>query len=71
MDTPAPVTVPSPAISFAKACLDFFGRKPNQSMSEFSKEIGALNLKDRADFRAEFARIGVNVVADAAPKTSS
>lgn len=50
-------------VSFTKAVLDYFGRKPDQSAGDFAAELRALDDKDRAYFRAEFAKIGIEVEA--------
>lgn len=48
-------------ITFTKAILDFFGRKPGQSSGELAAEIKALDDKDRAYFIREFAKIGIEI----------
>lgn len=49
-------------MSFATACLDYFGKKPGQSSTEFMNEIRALSEKDRADLKAMFPSVGYEIV---------
>ena len=48
-------------ITFTKACHDYFGRKPGQSLGEFQQELKALDEADRAYFKREFAKVGIEV----------
>jgi hypothetical protein len=48
-------------ISFTKAINDFFGRKPNQTLAEFQAELKELTPEDRAYFKREFAKIGIEI----------
>jgi hypothetical protein len=48
-------------ITFTKAMMDFFGRKPGQSVGEFAAELKALTDADREFFKSEFARLGWTV----------
>lgn len=48
-------------MTFVKACSSHFGRLPGQSLSDFGAELKALGDKDRADLKAEFAKIDINV----------
>lgn len=48
-------------VSFTKACHDFFGRKPDQTLGEFQAELKALTPEDREYFKREFAKIGVEI----------
>jgi hypothetical protein len=47
------------AVSFTKAILDYFGKKPGQTAMELQAEIKALTPDDREYFKREFAKIGV------------
>lgn len=48
-------------MSFTKACADYFGRQPNQNLSEFMAEIKALTPDDRTYFRREFLKVGYEI----------
>lgn len=48
-------------MTFTAAINKFFGKKPNQSNTEFMQEIKALDDKDRAYFKAEFAKIDIEI----------
>lgn len=48
-------------VTLTKAIHDFFGKKPNQTLSEFQAEIRALDEADRAYFVREFAKVGIEV----------
>lgn len=49
------------AISFTKAIVDYFGKKPGQTLQEFQGEIKALTPEDRAYFIREFKKAGIEV----------
>lgn len=51
------------SVSFTKACNDFFGRKPDQSIMQFRDELRALDAADREYFRREFVKVGITVDA--------
>jgi len=51
------------AISFTKACNDYFGKKPGQTLADFQKELKELDADDRTYFRKEFAKIGIEIEA--------
>lgn len=36
-------------VSFAKACADFFGKKPGQKLQDFAQELRALTPEDREE----------------------
>ena len=48
--------------SFVKACNNFFGRKPGQSLAEFSAELKELTEADRAELIALFPSVGYTIV---------
>ncbi len=48
-------------ITFTKACHDYFGRKPDQSLGEFQQELKALDDENRAYFKREFLKIGIEI----------
>lgn len=50
-------------VSFTKACVEYFGKKPGQTLPEFQQELKALTNADRDYFRVEFAKIGIEVEA--------
>lgn len=47
--------------TFVTALKDFFGYKPGQTAMEFVAEVKALSPDDRAYFKAEFAKIGIEI----------
>lgn len=47
--------------TFVTAMKDHFGFKPGQTLSQFSAEIKELSDEDRAYFKAEFLKIGVEI----------
>lgn len=49
-------------MTFTKAIVEFFGKKPGQTLPEFMQEIKALTPADRAYFKAEFAKIGYVII---------
>lgn len=49
------------SVSFTKACLDYFGRKPNQTAMDFGAELKALTQMDRSYFIREFAKVGITI----------
>jgi len=49
--------------SFVMACLDFFGRKLNETIVEFKAEINALTPKDREELTAMLNAAGHPVKA--------
>ena len=46
---------------FTTACLKFFGKKPDQSLTEFAAELKQLTDQDRDDLRAMFKDIGIEI----------
>ena len=48
-------------MSFTKAIVEHFGKKQGQSTHEFMEEIKALTPADREWFKAEFAKIGIEI----------
>ncbi len=52
--------------TFTKACMDFFGKKHNQTLTEFAAELKTLTTKDRSDLVKDFAVIGIAITP--APK---
>jgi len=48
-------------ISFTKAVVDYFGKKPGQTLPEFQQELKALTPEDRAYFVREFKKVGIEV----------
>jgi hypothetical protein len=49
------------ATSFIKAMMQYFGKKPGQTLSEFQAELKELSHDDRLYFVREFAKIGIAV----------
>ena len=47
--------------TFAAACNSFFGRHPGQNLSQFQAELKELDDADRAYFKREFAKIGIEI----------
>lgn len=52
--------------SFTAAMLDYFGKKPNQSNSQFLAEIKELSPEDRAWFEANLPSVGYEILPIAA-----
>lgn len=50
-------------ISFAAACLDYFGKKQGQSSVEFMNELRALTDKDKVELKAMFPSVGYNITS--------
>lgn len=48
-------------VTFTKACVEYFGKKPGQTLMEFQKELKDLGPEDRAYFKAEFAKVDISV----------
>lgn len=55
--------------TFAVACKQFFGLRPNTTTSDFMGELKALTPQDKADLRAEFLKVGIEII-ESAPKAS-
>ena len=53
---------PGKTYSLVTAMLDFFGKKPNQSTSEFAQEMKGLNEADRAEIKANLISRGYKIV---------
>jgi hypothetical protein len=49
-------------VSFAVACKQYFGMKPNQTLGEFSQELKQLTDKDKEDFKRWFPSVGYEIV---------
>lgn len=49
--------------SFAKACKEYFGFKPGQSLPEFMTELKELDQKDREYFKREFVKVGYEITS--------
>lgn len=47
--------------SFTKACMDFFGKLPNQTTQNFAIEIKTALVADRPGWEKLFAEIGVEL----------
>jgi hypothetical protein len=48
-------------MSFTKAIIETFKRLPSQTTHDFVEEIKALSPADREWFKAEFAKIGIEI----------
>lgn len=48
-------------MTFTAALVDFFGKQPGQSVGEFMQEIKALTQEDRAYFKREFVKVGIEI----------
>jgi hypothetical protein len=48
--------------SITTACLDFFGKLPGQSTSDFAQELKALTEADKAEFKAALIAIGYKIM---------
>jgi hypothetical protein len=49
-------------MSFTKAIVEYFGKKPGQSTGEFMQEIKNLTPEDRLYFKQEFAKVGIEII---------
>lgn len=49
-------------VSFAKACKEYFGMKPGQTLSDFLAELKELTEKDREELKAMFPSVGYEIV---------
>ena len=49
-------------MTFAAACMEYFGKKPGQSSLDFMKEIKELTSDDRAYFIKLFPSVGIEIV---------
>ena len=54
-------------MSFTKAIIETFPKRPGQTMADYMAEIKALTPQDRAYFKAEFAKIGIEVTLQVQP----
>lgn len=50
-----------PEQSFAQACMHFFGKKSDQSLSDFMKEIKALSEKDKKEISEGLVKLGYRI----------
>lgn len=48
--------------TFIKAMREHFGYRQGATLNDFSKEIQALNQKDREDFKQMFKEIGIEII---------
>ena len=48
-------------MSFTKAIIEIFPKRPSQTMADYMAEIKALTPQDREYFKAEFAKIGIEI----------
>lgn len=53
-------------MTFTKAIVEFFGKKEGQSPGQLMQEIKALTPEDRAYFKREFVKVGIEIVDAAA-----
>lgn len=49
-------------LSFTTACLKYFGKKPNQTNTEFMQEMRQLTEEDKAYLTALFPSVGIQIV---------
>lgn len=49
-------------MKFIAACMDYFGRQPNQTLAQFQAEIRALNGHDREELKKLFVSVGYEIV---------
>lgn len=52
----------SKTYSLTTACLDFFGKKPGQSTSQFAEELKALTIEDKAEFKSALMAMGYKII---------
>lgn len=48
--------------TFAVACKEFFGFKPQQTMTEFMQELKELTPEDKATLSKDFEKVGYKIV---------
>jgi hypothetical protein len=48
-------------LTFTKACMEYFGKQPGQSLQDFAAELKALTEKDRQDFVKWFPSVGIEI----------
>lgn len=49
-------------MKFTPACLEFFGKHPDQSLQEFAAELKELTEKDRSDLTKMFPTVGIEII---------
>ena len=49
-------------LTFTQAMNRCFGKKEGQSMAQFADELKKLTPEDKEYFKAEFAKVGIEVV---------
>lgn len=57
-------------MTFMQACADYFGKKPQQTLMEFRKELNALSDKDRDEIKAGLEQNGYEITAAMAGTTA-
>jgi hypothetical protein len=54
-------------MTFTKAIIEHFPKRPGQTGGDYLAEIKALTPQDREYFKAEFAKIGIEVTLQVQP----
>jgi hypothetical protein len=49
-------------LTFTKACLEFFGKLPGQSLMDFGEELKALTVKDRKELSEMFLDVDIEII---------
>lgn len=49
-------------MTMTKALKEYFGFKPGQNLTGFMDEIKALTPDDRAYFKKEFVKVGIEII---------
>lgn len=57
-----PTTSQRQPLAFVVACSKFFGRLPNQPLTEFNKELQALTPADREELKEMLKLAGYSVI---------
>lgn len=49
-------------LTFAKAMLEFFGKKPGQGLADFQKELAELDGNDKRYFAELFKTVDIEII---------
>ena len=52
---------PNRTYSLTTAMLDFFGKKPGQSVADLAAEFKALTVADKVEFKAALIKLGYKI----------
>jgi hypothetical protein len=51
----------SQRMSFVKACRNYFGQLPGQTLQQFAEELKCLSTEDRKELCAMFGTVGIEI----------